>query len=544
MTISYFLCHWATRMSSQALHLLHKFPLTCSVLAGSRQIRIGGLVLLGLSASLQAAVHYEENGYPWSERASSGPDAEVPGWYYNLGITGLRAQLVANEPKALLIKYIFAKTPASGQIEIGDVITGVGGKPFVNAHRNGYGMDVFGADGPIAEFADALESCQSAAGKGKLKVTLRRGTATKEITLDVGLNNGSYAATFPDKCPKSERITAALLQYLLGHQGADGSFGDAVQNTFVPLALLANGDARHLPAIERCVRFLATSTQATDPDVSGLVNWHYMCAGIVLSEYYLATKQAWVLPELQEVHDFIAKSQYLTMSQINPGVKKSHPESYPQGPENSHGGWGHNPGFEGYGPIAMITGQGALAYSLMHRCGITIDRTRHDAAYNFLKRGTGANGYVWYGDGLGGGPNDWADPGRTGVAGIANAMSPYPEPDYRMRALQHAKLLGDHPQSFPDTHASPIMGMGYAALAAHVDPASFRRLMDANRWWFTMAQCPDGSFYYQPNRDNTGYGEDSRTLATAVTAFIYTMPKRTLVMTGRQDKPIAPAEKR
>ena len=98
---------------------------------------------------------------------------------------------------------------------------------------------------------------------------------------------------------------------------------------------------------------------------------------------------------VQEVHDFLVSGQYLHMSQINPKAKKSHPDSYPKGPENSHGGWGHNPGFEGYGPIAMLTGQGALAYSLMHRCGIRIDREKHDAAYRFLKKGTGQNGYVW-----------------------------------------------------------------------------------------------------------------------------------------------------
>ena len=543
MTISQSACRWASRASSRALGLFGATPRHRAGTSHLHAFRLSGLVLLGLSASLQAAVHYHDDGQPWSQRASSGPDAEVPGWFYNLGITGMRAQLVANEPKALLIKYVFAKTPASGQVEIGDVITGVGGKPFANAHRNGYGMKVFGADGPIAEFAEALEACQKAAGKGKLKVTLRRGTAVKEVILDVGLKNGSYAATFPDQCAKSDRIVAELSQYLVDHQQADGSFGYAVQNTFVPLALLATGDKRHLPAVERCVRFLANTTKGKDPEVGGLANWHYMSAGIVLSEYYLATKQDWVLPELQEVHDLLAKSQYLDMSQISPEVKKSHPQDYPKGPESSHGGWGHNPGFEGYGPIAMVTGQGALAYSLMYRCGITIDRAHHDAAYNFLKRGTGANGYVWYGDGVGGGPNDWADPGRTGAAGIANFISPYPDPVYRVRALQHAKLIGDHPQSFPDTHGSPIMGMGYAALAAHVDPASFRRLMDANRWWFTLAQCPDGSFYYQPNRDNAGYGEDSRILASAVTAFIFTMPKRSLVITGRQDKPVAPPKK-
>ena len=77
------------------------------------------------------------------------------------------------------------------------------------------------------------------------------------------------------------------------------------------------------------------------------------------------------------------------------------------------------------------------------------------------------------------------------------------------------------------------MGMAYAALAANVDSDNFRKLMDSNRWWFTMAQCNDGTFYYQPNRDNAGYGSDARMTASSVVAFIYTIPKRNLVLTGR-----------
>ncbi|MDP6959379.1 MAG: DUF6288 domain-containing protein, partial [Planctomycetota bacterium] len=88
-------------------------------------------------------------------------------------------------------------------------------------------------------------------------------------------------------------------------------------------------------------------------------------------------------------------------------------------------------------------------------------------------------------------------------------------------------------ESFPDTHGSPIMGMGYTALAANVDPKSFRRLMDESRWWFVLAQCNDGTFYYQPNRDNAGYGSDSRLSASAVTAFILQIPKKNLHVTGK-----------
>jgi alpha-galactosidase len=509
-------------------------------------LQLVSLLFLCHASPSHAQVDYGEDR-PWDQRAESGPDAKVPGWFYNLGITGLRAQLVPDEPKALLIKYVFPKSPADGQVMVGDLIVGIGGRLFKEDHRNGYGEKVFGAHGPIGELAQVLEECQSAKGKGKLPLTIRRGKKTIEVNLNVGTRYGTFAPTFPYKCRKSELILAELLKYLLEHQQQDGSFGDPVHNTFTPLALLASGEARHLQAVERNVKY---HRGVINEKEFGLVNWYYMSAAIVLSEYHLATGDKKVLPDLQKVHDLLAKSQYLNMAQINPKAKESHPDSFPKGPRDSHGGWGHNPGFEGYGPIAMITGQGALAYSLMHRCGIKIDRVKHDAAYEFLKRGTGRNGYVWYGDSPGGDPDNWADMGRTGAAGIANQLSPYNDAVYRERALSHARVIGKHPQSFPDTHGSPTMGMAYTALAANVDAESFRKLMDANRWWFTMAQCNDGSFYYQPNRDNAGYGSDSRTIASSVTAFILTIPKRGLVMTGKEgkavpkraDKPSTPAK--
>ena len=500
--------------------------IACSALPGS------------ITAPLMAQVAYE-GGQPWNERAESGPDAQVPGWFYNLGITGMRAKLVAAEPKVLLVKYVFPKTPARSLVKVDDKIIGAGGRLFQHGHRNGYGMEIFGADGPVAELAEALEACQGMSGTGMLSLTVRRGRKTINVDLDIGKKYGSYAATYPADCPKSEKILNELLGYISKQQTAEGSFGDPVHNTFTALAMLASGDEQYLPGVERNLRFVCKSIRSSDDEEKkyGLMNWTYMGVAIVLSEYYLATKKDWVLPELQMIHDLLEAGQYLNMSQIDPKVKKSHPDDYPKGPEASHGGWGHNPGFEGYGPIAMLTAQGALSFSLMQRCGIKIDRARLDAAYEFLTKGSGKNGYVWYGDAPGGEPNDWADIGRTGAAGIAKFLSPYADGDCRKQALLHSKLIGEHPQSFPDTHGSPPMGMAYAALAANIEPANFRKLMDANRWWFTLAQCADGTFYYQPNRDNAGYGSDARMTASSVVAFIFTIPKKSLVITGKSDPP-------
>ncbi|MEM6570487.1 MAG: DUF6288 domain-containing protein [Planctomycetota bacterium] len=489
---------------------------------------------LALAAALPvgaaAQVHYHEDGGPWKQRARSGPDAEVDGWLYNLGVTGLRVRLDAGAPTHLVVGHVFADSPASRRIEVGDRIVGAGGRDFGTPHRNGYGMDVFGPQGPIDDFATALDAALGSKKK-RLRLRVQRDGDERDVALKLPRRADAYERSFPEDCDRTETVRDRLYEYLLEHQRDDGSWGNPVHDTFAPLALLGSGERSHRSAVEANVRYHARRTSREDD--SSLVNWKYMAAAIVMSEWYLATGDRWVLKELQEVYEFLHASQYVDLAQVASTVKDSHPDSLPSDAEQQHGGWGHNIGFEGYGPIAMLTGQGALAFALMGRCGIEIDEERHRAAYDFLARGTGSNGYVWYADEVAG-DRDWADMGRTGASGIAHWVSPFRE--HRAVARTHALLIAEHPESFPDTHGSPLMGMGYAALAAFVHDASFERLMAANRWWFVLAECPDGSFAYQPNRDNAGYGADARLAASAVTAFILSLPEKGLFLTGKRSK--------
>lgn len=494
------------------------------------RLAAGIVVVAASSTHAFAQVDYAADGRPWSQRADGGPDAAVDGWYYNLGITGLRVRLIEESPTHLVVEHVFERSPAARSVRVGDHVVGAGGQRFATPHRNGYGMSVFGAHGPIADFAAALELAQTKERGGKLALTLLRAKKTIDVVLDVGTTYGAFGANYPSDCPKSERIRKELLAYLVEQQQDDGSWGSPPYDVFAALALLGSGDAKYAAAVEKNARFHARTTSAKDD--SDLINWRYMAAAIVLSEYYLATHEAWVLRELEQIRDFLMSSQYVDLAQLNPKVKESHPDALPQGPLDSHGGFGHNPGFEGYGPIAMLTAQGAAAFELMKRCGIAIDAQRHEAMFAFLRRASGANHYVWYEDSPAG-AQDWADMGRTGAAAIANFLAGATDPAHAATALDHARIIGAHPESFPDTHGSPIMGMGFVALGAHVDPASFRALMDANRYWFALAQCADGTFYYQPNRDNAGYGADSRLSASAVTAFMLTIPRRSLAITGK-----------
>lgn len=489
------------------------------------------LLLPSLAPKAASQVHHFPEGRPWNQQARQGPDAEVKGWLYNLGVTGIRVRLEDENPTHLIVGHVFAGTPAEGKVRVGDRIVGARGLRFETPHRNGYGMDKFGPDGPIADFAEALERALESK-KRELRLQLEREGARVDVKLQLSVRDKAFEDSFPFDCDKTKEVRERLWEHLAEQQREDGSWGNPVHNTFAPLALLASGRREYRDEVERCARFHARNTSRED--TSGLVNWKYMAAAIVLSEWYLDTKDRWILPELEEIRDFLCTTQYLDLSQVNPKVRESHPHAYPKNAEQQHGGWGHNPGFEGYGPIAMITGQGALAFALMDRCGIEIDEGRHRAAYAFLQRGTGSNGYLWYGDSVAGDRN-WADMGRTGASAIAHWMSPRRED--RQHALLHAKLMGEHPQSFPDTHASPLMGMAYGALGASIDKRSFEALMEANRWWFLLAECPDGTFAYQPNRDNAGYGNDARLLATTVTAFILSLPLEGLAMTGRSRTP-------
>lgn len=482
------------------------------------------------SAPAHAQVHHFPNGNPWSQQANEGPDAEVKGWLYNLGITGIRVKLEDEYPTHLIVGHVFEDTPAHDKVEIGDRIVGARGLEFETPHQNGYGMEVFGPTGPISDFAEALERAFSSK-KRELRLELLREDKRVDVKLKLPVRSSTFAESFPSDCKHTEAVRERLLDHLVEQQRADGSWGNPIHNTFAPLALLGSGERKYRDAVERCVRFHARNTKKED--TSSLVNWKYMAAGIVMSEWHLATSDRKVLEELQEVYDFLCTTQYLDLSQVNPKVRESHPHAYPKNAEQQHGGWGHNPGFEGYGPIAMITAQGALAFSLMERCGIEVDEVRHRAAYDFLERGTGSNGYLWYGDSAAS-DSDWADMGRTGASAIAHWMSPYRE--HKKLAKQHATLMSEHPESFPDTHASPLMGMAFGALGASLDRKAFEAILQANRWWFLLAECNDGTFAYQPNRDNAGYGADARLLASTVTAFILTIPDEGLVMTGRKGR--------
>ena len=457
---------------------------------------------------------------PWDKlKTDVGPDAAVPGWYINLGITGARAMITKEEPTQLKVMYVFKRSPAFGKLEVGDKITGANRDSFTTAHKFGYGVGKFGYQGPMMDFSKALEESQDKLA-GKLVIDVLRGGQKLKVELQVPTTYGTFSKTYPFDCKKSDLLFKESCNWLSKAQLPDGTWsGRPHINAFAALALLGSGDKRHLPEVKKAMKAMAERTGVKSQ--GGLPAWDYTLYGTALAEYYLITREHWVLKELQEINDWLAQAQ---QGKIVP-------------PETEHiaGGFGHGfytPGANGYGGMCITTAQAMTAWSLMERCGITVDRARLTAAHEFIAKGTNEMGYVWYADAVGG--DGYADMGRTGASAIAHYVDVTNSPKFTTFSKRNARCIGKNPDTFTDTHGCPLLGLVWSGLGAATDPASLRKLMDHNRWAFSLSQCSDGTFYYQPNRDNNpqDYTAAPRLAATAATALVLAIKEKKLQITG------------
>ena len=482
------------------------------------------LVLCGLTEVSPLAWALRKDGGNYAIKTKVGPDAQAGGWFINLGLTGARGKMMPEEPTQIEVAYIIEGTPADGVLHLGDRIIGAGGKLFQTPHKFGYGMDKFGYEGPMMDLGNAMDISQGPEQKGRLTLRILREGQPRDVTLQLPTRYGRYAPTYPMDCRKTDIVLEELYDYLIKRQREDGSWhGRPHLNAMAALALLAGGRPQDRPAIDKAMHYFAEQTN-DQIDYRGYDCWKFGLYGVCLGEYYLATKQDWVLTELDEINRWLVKSQF----------------TLPYGKRRGPGGWGHRPtnrpGGNGYGPFSMVTAQAMAAWGLCAQSGLAVDRERYQLAHEFLARGTNNIGYVWYADGNGG--NDkYADLGRTGGAAVAHALNPFGDPAMAAYALKAAHCIAQNNNTFPDTHGSPILGMAWTALGAAIDPPSLRQLMDDHRWYFELAHCPDGTFYYQPNRDNNpqDFTAAPRLSASAAVALIYSIKHRSL----RIMKPIA-----
>ncbi|HXG48851.1 MAG TPA: DUF6288 domain-containing protein [Methylomirabilota bacterium] len=206
---------------------------------------------------------------------------------WNLGPTGARGwmfcdKMVTSDARQVKITAVDKGSPAEGVLAVGDVLLGVGGKAF--------------SFDPRTELGRAITAAESEAGGGKLALTRWRSGRTNEVVVTLPVM-GSFSATAPYDCPKSKRIFEQGIKALATRVAAPdyAKKTDSIPRSLNALALLASGDAEHLPLLKREAQW------AADFKTGSFRTWYYGYVMIFLAEYVTATGDQSVLPGLRRL---------------------------------------------------------------------------------------------------------------------------------------------------------------------------------------------------------------------------------------------------
>lgn len=447
-----------------------------------------------LTASPLAAAPQGKITQPDFTKGDPIPDRARHDW--NLGATGARGwmfsdKMVTTDARQLRITRITDDSPAEGVLAVGDVILGVAGKRF--------------SYDPRTEFGKALTAAETEAGQGALNLLRWRDGQETEVTLHLPVL-GSYSATAPYDCPKSQRILEEGCA-VLAKRVADPSYrGPAITRSLNALALLASGNPDYLPIVRKEAQWAADFTS------DGYKTWHYGYVMMLLSEYVLATGDESVVPGLRRLALESAKGQSIV------------------------GSWGHRFAGEdgrliGYG---MMNSPGIpLTTSLVMARAAGVDDPEIAIAIERsarLLRFYIGKGAIPYGD-----HHPWIqtheDNGKCGMAAVLfNLLDESEGAEFfsRMSLASHGpeRDTGHTGNFFNLTWAMP----GIAPLGPQATGAWMKEF---GSWYFDLARRHDGAFPHQgpPQMRHDSYrGWD----CTGAYLLAYAMPLKKIYLTGKR----------
>lgn len=160
---------------------------------------------------------------------------------WNLGATGARGwmfsdKLVTTAARQIRVTEVERKSPADGVLVVGDVILGVDGKPF--------------SYDPRTELGKALAEAEKEDQHGNLSLLRWRDGKTDNVALKLQVL-GSYSATAPYDCPKSQRILEQGCKALAARVAAGSDHQEPITRCLNALALLASGNPDYMPLVRK-----------------------------------------------------------------------------------------------------------------------------------------------------------------------------------------------------------------------------------------------------------------------------------------------------
>jgi hypothetical protein len=213
------------------------------------------------------------------------PEGATHDW--TLGATGCRGWMFSDKlettgARQIVITRLDKGSPADGILAVGDVILGVGGKPFLNDAR--------------VEFGKALTAAESEAGDGNLTISRWRSGVSSDIVVKLPVL-GNYSSTAPYDCPKSRIIYEQGCKSLAQRMG-DSTYAkrqNPITRSLNALALLASGNPAYLPMVRKEVEW------ASNYSANSFQTWYYAYVIMLLAEYQIATGDDMAMPGLKRL---------------------------------------------------------------------------------------------------------------------------------------------------------------------------------------------------------------------------------------------------
>ncbi len=385
---------------------------------------------------------------------------------WNLGQTGLRgwyyhARDVSRDSREILIKTVEPGSPAWGKFQAYDIIVGVNGKRFDADARTTLGR--------------AITAAETVAGKGVLNLVRWRNGEVAQVTLHLKVM-GSYSATSPYNCPKTEKIIEDACAYLAKADPLGGDlyvgYSKGAGEAMVGLFLLASGDAKYLHLVRRAAHKTANSAPATFAEADhGMGAWRYGYQGLFLTEYYLATGDETVLEGIQRL------ATLLSQGQGNPGL------------------WGHSlvegEILGGYGAVNSCGLPCLMAMTLARECGAKVDSHAFIRSVKFFGRLTSVGG-IPYGDHPAG-PSSSSN-GKNGMAAVIFALlGSEPAAAWFSRLAASTSVI--------DTgHTGNFFSLMWSHIGVvHAGPDNVAAFMKRFTWYRDLFRRADGSLIAQAN---------------------------------------------
>jgi len=375
----------------------------------------------------------------------------------------------------MAVRDVLIGSPAEGKIKVGDVIYSANGR-------------MLGSESEHVMSAAITQSETRQAG-GKLMLGLRRGDQNMdvEITLEV---MGSYSATAPFNCPKTDNIIAELEGWLAKRGGRGENFLSSDS-----LFLLGADNPEHQGLVRR---YIYNQLLNKNP---GENNWYLGFDTMLMTEYYLATGDTNVLPAIKRHTDKIESNQ------IRPEDAK--------GLTGRIGGWyGKRRAFRNYPAMPPAGAACMLSLHLAREAGVDVDEDAYQRGLEYFREKGAPVGQVIYGNAWRDTPSPidpaavlsgtvGSDNGKISVAGVLFDLAG----DESTAHLCSLISTYSYNRTYPG-HGGNFWNNFWTPLGANVHSTeAFLHFMEGHRWYRELNRMYDGSLIVSAGDDvGAGHG--------------------------------------